>query len=105
MQIPNVKKAWAIRDITLRSSLALYHVSEYPLMSLFSDRGQYLNTAIKLMVATLLLSLCIPTVICSRKASGVFIKIHRINLDKTQHLLNQKKKISKKNGSRKGKLE
>lgn len=71
MQIPNGKRAWAIRDITLRSSRALYHVSEDPLMSLFSDRGQYLNTAIKLMLATLLRYLWLRTSICSREASGV----------------------------------
>lgn len=87
MQIPNVQKAWAIRDITLRSSLALYHVSKYPLMSLFSDRGQCLHTAIKLMVATLLLYFCILISIRSRKASGVLIKIQRINIDKTQSFL------------------
>lgn len=74
MQIPNVKKAWAITDITLRSSLALHHVSKYPLMSLFSDRGQYLNTAIKLTEATLLLSGWTPTSLHSRKASGVLSK-------------------------------
>jgi hypothetical protein len=74
MQIPNVKKAWAITDITLRSSLALHHVSKYPLMSLFSDRGQYLNTAIKLAAAPLLLSVCKPTSLRPRKASGVLSK-------------------------------
>lgn len=105
MQIPNGKKAWAIRDITLRSSRALYHVSEDPLMSLFSDRGQYLNTAIKLMVATWLRYLWLGTSICSRKASGVFIRVHRINLDKTKFIKSEGEKKSAKGEkeSRKGK--
>lgn len=44
------KKVQAIRYITLRSTLAFYHVRKHLIMSLVSNRGQHLNTTIKLTV-------------------------------------------------------
>lgn len=44
------KKVQAIRDITLRSTLAFYPVRKHLIMSLVSNGGQHINTTIKLTV-------------------------------------------------------